>query len=68
MGKVPIHLRHEVVGATNTNQGVLIKIRDGEGGLRSLEVDFVIAGTGYDVDVSRLKFLDRKISDRMRSH
>ena len=64
-GKVPIHLRHEVVEATNTAQGALVKVKDGDQNVRSLEVDFVIAGTGYDVDISRLKFLDREISDRV---
>jgi len=33
--------------------------------LRNVEVDFVIAGTGYDADVSRLKFLDPEILGRI---
>lgn len=65
LGKVPIHVRHEMVEVTSANQRVLIKMKDGEGSLRQVEVDFVIAGTGYDVDISRLKFLDREISDRV---
>jgi FAD-dependent urate hydroxylase len=66
LGKVPIHVRNEVVGVANANQRVQLKIRDGEGNLRDVEVDFIIAGTGYDADVSRLTFLDRGISDRLR--
>jgi FAD-dependent urate hydroxylase len=54
-----------VVEAGDANQRVLLKIRDGEGCLRNVEVDAVIAGTGYDVNVSRLKFLDPEISDRI---
>ena len=65
LGKVPIHVRHEVVEVGNTSQRVQLKMRDGEGSMRSVEVDFVIAGTGYDADVSRLKFLDPEISDRI---
>jgi cation diffusion facilitator CzcD-associated flavoprotein CzcO len=65
LGKVPIHVRHEVVEANNANQRVQLKIRDGEGSLKNLEVDFVIAGTGYDVNVSRLKFLDPEILKRI---
>jgi FAD-dependent urate hydroxylase len=65
LGKVPIHVRHEVVEASNANQRVQLKMRNGEGSLRNLEVDFVIAGTGYDVNVSRLKFLDPEILDRI---
>ena len=65
LGKVPIHVRHEVVEVGNANQRVQLKMRDGEGSSRNVEVDFVIAGTGYDVDVSRLKFLDPEILDRI---
>ena len=64
VGKVPIHLRHELVEVDTAGQRVQLKLMDGErGSLRNVEVDFVIAGTGYDADVSRLKFLDRKILD-----
>jgi thioredoxin reductase len=65
LGKVPIHVRHEVVEASNASQRVQIKMRDGEGNLKKVEVDFVIAGTGYDANVSRLKFLDPEILDRI---
>jgi cation diffusion facilitator CzcD-associated flavoprotein CzcO len=65
LGKVPIHVRHEVVEARNASQRVQLKVRDGEGSLNNVEVDFVIAGTGYDVNVSRLKFLDPVILDRL---
>jgi FAD-dependent urate hydroxylase len=65
LGKVPIHVRHELVEVGNAGQRVRLKMRDGEGGLRNAEVDFVIAGTGYDASVSRLKFLDREILDRI---
>ena len=65
LGKVPIHVRHELVEAGNAGQRVQLKVRDGEGGLRNVEVDFVIAGTGYDADVSRLKFLDPEILGRI---
>jgi thioredoxin reductase len=65
LGKVPIHLRHELVEVSNASERVRLKMRDGEGGLKNVEVDFVIAGTGYDANVSRLKFLDREILNRI---
>jgi cation diffusion facilitator CzcD-associated flavoprotein CzcO len=65
LGKVPIHVRHELVEVVNAGQRVQLKMRNGEGSLRNVEVDFVIAGTGYDVNVSRLKFLDPEILDRI---
>jgi FAD-dependent urate hydroxylase len=65
LGKVPIHVRHEVVEVGTAGQRVQLKVRDGEGSFRNVEVDFVIAGTGYDANVSRLNFLDPEISDRI---
>jgi thioredoxin reductase len=65
VGKVPIHVRHEVVEVGNADQRVQLRVRDGEGSFRNVEVDFVIAGTGYDANVSRLKFLDSEILDRI---
>jgi cation diffusion facilitator CzcD-associated flavoprotein CzcO len=65
LGKVPIHVRHEVVEVGKAGQRVQLKVRDGEGSLRNVEADFVIAGTGYNVNLSRLKFLDPEISDRI---
>jgi thioredoxin reductase len=65
LGKVPIHVRHELVKVGNAGQRVRLKMRDGEGSLRNVDVDFVIAGTGYDVNLSRLKFLDLEILDRI---
>jgi FAD-dependent urate hydroxylase len=62
---MPIHVRHEVVEVGNASQRVQLKMRDGEGSLRNVEVDFVIAGTGYDANVSRLTFLGPEILDRI---
>jgi hypothetical protein len=58
-------VRHEVTEASNANQRVQLKMKDGEGSVRNVEVDFVIAGTGYDANLSRLKFLDPEILDRI---
>jgi cation diffusion facilitator CzcD-associated flavoprotein CzcO len=65
LGKVPIHVRHEVVEVGTAGQRVQLKVRNGEGSLRNVEADFVIAGTGYDANISRLKFLDPEISARI---
>jgi hypothetical protein len=65
LGKVLIHVRHEVVEVGKANQRVQLKIMDAEGSSKNVEVDFVIAGTGYDADVSHLKFLDSEILGRI---
>jgi FAD-dependent urate hydroxylase len=65
LGKVQIHVRHELVEARNAGEGVRLKIRNGRGSLRNVEADFVIAGTGYDMNVARLNFLDPEIVARI---
>jgi hypothetical protein len=66
LGKVPIHVRHELIEAGISGDRVLLKFRDGEGGVRTAEVDFVIAGTGYVYDITRLAYLDRDIIPRIQ--
>jgi cation diffusion facilitator CzcD-associated flavoprotein CzcO len=65
LGKVPIHLRHELIEAGTSGKRVQLKFRDGEGRIRGAEVDYVIAGTGYEADVARLAYLDREIISRI---
>jgi cation diffusion facilitator CzcD-associated flavoprotein CzcO len=66
LGKVPIHVRHELIEAGTSGSRVLLKFRDGEGQTRAVDVDFVIAGTGYDVDVARLAYLDPEMQRRIQ--
>jgi hypothetical protein len=63
---VPILMRHELLEAGASGDRVHLKFQDGEGSMKDVEVDFVIAGTGYDVDIARLKFLDPGITRRIR--
>ncbi len=49
LGKVPIHVHSEVVSARPAGNRVQLTVRH-EGGERMLEVDHVIAGTGYDIE------------------
>lgn len=65
LGKVPIHVRHELIEAGTSGDRVQLKFRDGEGRIRGADFDYVIAGTGYDVDVARLAYLDPEIISRI---
>ena len=56
VGKVPIRLRREVVGAQVTRNGVRLTIRNSKN-TTDVEVDCVIAGTGFEADVARIPFL-----------
>lgn len=66
LGKVPIHVRHELIEAGTSGNHVQLKFKDGEGHVRAVDADFVIAGTGYDVDVARLAYLDPEIIRRIQ--
>jgi cation diffusion facilitator CzcD-associated flavoprotein CzcO len=57
--RVPVHFRTTVVEAHEANGRVTLKIRDAKTKeVRQIEVDHVIAGSGYDIAVDRLNFLD----------
>jgi hypothetical protein len=66
LGKVPIHVQHELLEAGTSGNRVLLKFRNGADQVRTVEVDFVIAGTGYDVSVARLAYLDPQLRDRIQ--
>lgn len=66
LGKVPIHVNSEVVAARPAGDRVRLTVRHKGEEERTLEVDRVIAGTGYDVDLARLPYLDAELRGRMR--
>jgi cation diffusion facilitator CzcD-associated flavoprotein CzcO len=65
LGKVPIHVQQEVVKAEAVGKYVRLKMRDATNKIREVEVDYIIAGTGYNFDVSRLVFLDESLKRRI---
>ena len=66
LGKVPIHVRHELVGARESGDSVRLQFSDDTGQMKTVAADVVIAGTGYDADVSRLGFLDPDIRNSLK--
>jgi thioredoxin reductase len=65
-GKVPFVVRTTVVGAERIGSRVRVRIRQEGVGERDLEVDHVIAGTGYVPDVDRIAYLDPDLRQRMK--
>jgi lysine/ornithine N-monooxygenase len=60
--KVPVQLGTEVIEAQDTCCGVALTVRDANRqSTRQMTVDHVVAGSGYTVDVDRLKFLDEEL-------
>jgi cation diffusion facilitator CzcD-associated flavoprotein CzcO len=61
-GQVPVHVATNVVEAHEAAGRVVLRLRNANCGRESqLTVDHVIAGTGYDINVDRLGFLDPDI-------
>ncbi len=56
-GKIGMLAGRSVSAARETAEGVEIEMIDREGGRSTHMFDYVIAGTGYRVDVDRLRFL-----------
>jgi len=66
LGKVPIHVQSELTEARAIGSGVRLKVRGPSQTARQLEVDHVIAGTGYEWNVSLLPFLAQDIQRGIR--
>ena len=60
--RMPVHVGTTVDEARELNGRVALRLRTAnDSSERQLLVDHVIAGTGYDIDVERLVFLDRTL-------
>jgi len=65
LGKVPVRLECRVTDAEATGGRASLQVSERGGAPRALEVDHVIAGTGYEVDVDRIPFLDADLRGRV---
>jgi thioredoxin reductase len=64
-GNVVVHVRTKVLAAERAGKRVRLRLLE-NGSERVIEVDHVIAGTGFDFDVDRLSILDAGIRARIR--
>jgi thioredoxin reductase len=65
-GKVKMHLGVNLKGASYQNGRVKLEIADASGARKTVEVDHVIAATGYQYDVHRISFIDPTILSRLK--
>ena len=63
--RVPIQLSTRVLEARPTSSGVRLRLRVGADD-RDLEVDHVVCGTGFEVNLDRLPFLDAGLAGAVR--
>lgn len=66
VGKMPLHQGVRLTDAVVDRGRVVLQFAYAHGGRRSIEVDHVIAATGYRVDVERLNFIDESTRRRIQ--
>ena len=64
--RVPLLLGHTVNDASVQRSGVNLRLTAPDGSKRQVEIDHVIAATGYRVDVDRLTFLDQDLRSSIK--
>ena len=67
VGKMPFNLGVNISKARVVNNRVSLELMNGAPNPRTLEVDHVIAATGYRVDLRRLAFLESKTFESIQS-
>jgi hypothetical protein len=65
-GKVPVHTRCGIVEALPRDGRLVLRVREEGKRERELACDHVVAGSGYEVDLDRLEFLDPEVRARIR--
>ncbi len=64
--KFPIHFKTSIVQATVKDDKVALGVREVGVGEYEVVADHVIAGTGYEVDVDRIVFIDKELASEIR--
>lgn len=65
-GKVEMHLGVNIKKASYQNGSVKLEVVDASGAGKTVEVDHVIACTGYQYDVHKIAFIDPEILGRLQ--
>jgi CBS domain-containing protein len=65
-GVLPIHTGTKVLGAVTERDKVRLTLAQDGGGGRDLLTDLVVVGTGYDVDVDRIGFIDPALAGQVQ--
>ena len=65
-GQVPMLGGLQVMGTELGQSQITLKAKAGDGGVKRLTADHVVAATGYRVDINRLAFLDDALKKSIR--
>jgi thioredoxin reductase len=67
VGHLPMHLNATLVAAHTQNHRVRLEVRQRAQDDKQIEIDHVIAATGYKVALSRLGFIDATLRSQIRT-
>ncbi len=67
VGKVPMHLGVNIQDAAIEGNRVVLRLADASGKTETLSADYVIAATGYRVDVDRVGFLSKDVREKIET-
>jgi thioredoxin reductase len=67
LGRVPFHLGVNITSACAKDGRASLRLTDGQGHHRTVEADHIIAATGYQVDLERLRFLSTDMRKAIRT-
>jgi Pyridine nucleotide-disulphide oxidoreductase len=64
-GRMPVLSGQELVSASIADGGLNLTLRDRSNSTTSVQVDHAVCGTGYQVDIRRLGYVERSLLDRL---
>jgi cation diffusion facilitator CzcD-associated flavoprotein CzcO len=67
LGKVPLTTGCSVISSEIRNEKAILHVRESDGTTRKMEADHVVAGTGYKVNMERLKFLAPDLLSKIKT-
>lgn len=66
-GRIPLHVGSHLQSVTEYNGRVRLSFRGAHGESREVIADHVIAGTGFRVNLARIPFLDRELTQEINT-
>ena len=66
LDRVPLLAGYQIKGAEASGHRAVLWLKSGNGDVRRIETEHVIAGTGYRADIRRLAFLSAGITSRLK--
>jgi thioredoxin reductase len=65
-GRFAIHVMTSIEQAQIKGDKVALRVREAGRGEYEIEADYVLAGTGYEIDVDRIAFIDRDLAGQIQ--